>query len=201
MLAGASSFGPSALPALPNVFFAGLEHPRATASSRLPSENLPASMAVRSSSGPICFVRLRGVRPNPGCMESLWQSLWSGNRFLGVEWEFWKCVGWLGNAVFFSRFLVQWYVTEKRGQVVVPGAFWWLSLAGSLLLFLYGLHVGDLVFIFAYAFTWIPYLRNLVIHQRHKAARQTCGGCETLCLPSARFCHHCGLRLPEGAAG
>jgi lipid-A-disaccharide synthase-like uncharacterized protein len=112
--------------------------------------------------------------------------------------DFWKCLGWAGNVVFFSRFMVQWYYTEKRRQVVVPSAFWWLSLAGALLLFIYGLHLGDWVFIFSYAFVWIPYVRNLMIHHRHKAARQLCASCETVCLPAARFCHQCGVKLPDG---
>ncbi|MBI5385536.1 MAG: lipid-A-disaccharide synthase N-terminal domain-containing protein [Verrucomicrobia bacterium] len=121
--------------------------------------------------------------------------------FSQSHWDAWKAVGWLGNAVFFSRFIVQWYLTEKRRQVVIPSAFWWLSLAGALLLFVYGLHLGDWVFIFAYAFTWIPYVRNLVIHHRHKAAQQLCAACEATCVPTARFCHHCGTRLPQTQAG
>jgi lipid-A-disaccharide synthase-like uncharacterized protein len=76
-----------------------------------------------------------------------------GNRFLGIEWHVWKTLGWLGNVVFFSRFLVQWFATEKKKQVVVPISFWWLSLIGSLLLLIYGLHQRDSVFIFAYLFT------------------------------------------------
>ena len=56
------------------------------------------------------------------------------NRFLGIEWNTWKVIGWVGNVVFFSRFLVQWWATEKRKEVVVPNSFWWLSLVGSLLL-------------------------------------------------------------------
>lgn len=128
-------------------------------------------------------------------MESLWHSLWSGDRFLGIQWHFWKYVGWLGNVVFFSRFMVQWYFTEKRRQVVIPSAFWWLSLAGSLLLLIYGLHTRDSVFIFAYAFNGIPYVRNLIIHHRHKAAQQLCPACKTTCMPTARFCHHCGTKL------
>src|ERR1700683_2455829 len=85
-------------------------------------------------------------------------------------------VGWLGNFVFFSRFFVQWYATERKKQVVVPTAFWWLSLAGSLLLLTYALfseakpHRRNWVFVASYAFTWIPYVRNLIIHRRHAQA-------------------------------
>src|SRR5262250_121483 len=94
-----------------------------------------------------------------------WQEGFNNGRFFWIEWHVWKVVGWAGNAVFFSRFLVQWYATEKLKRVVVPTAFWWLSLAGSLLLLSYALfYQRDSVFIFAYAFTWIPYIRNLVIH-------------------------------------
>jgi lipid-A-disaccharide synthase-like uncharacterized protein len=132
-------------------------------------------------------------------MNSLWQSISSSSA--SHPWDSWKLVGWTGNVVFFTRFLVQWYYTEKRRQVVVPGAFWWLSLAGAFLLFVYGLHLGDYVFIFSYAFVWIPYLRNLVIHHRHQATLQICSGCETTCLPKAVFCHQCGLKLaPAGPA-
>ena len=127
-------------------------------------------------------------------MDSL---LFPGGKFLGIEWHVWKVVGWLGNAVFFSRFVVQWYATEKRKQVVVPSAFWWLSLSGSLLLLAYALfYQKDSVFIFAYAFTWIPYIRNLIIHRRHKNAHILCP-CLLYTSPSPRD----GLlsRMPSSA--
>ena len=117
-------------------------------------------------------------------------------KFLGVQWSVWKVVGWLGNAVFFSRFFVQWYATEKLKRVVVPAIFWWLSLLGSLLLLSYGLfHNGDSVFIFAYAFTWIPYIRNLIIHQRHADAHVACPQCLKICPPNSSFCFACGTRM------
>ena len=133
-------------------------------------------------------------------MEWLTNLLWHDGKFLGIAWGLWKVIGWLGNAVFFSRFFVQWYATEKLKRVVVPTAFWWLSLAGSLLLFIYGLHTRDAVFIFAYAFTWIPYIRNLVIHRRHTDAHRTCPACEELCPPHARFCPACGGRVAADGA-
>ncbi len=123
---------------------------------------------------------------------------WFHGKFLGIEWTVWKVVGWLGNAVFFSRFFVQWYATEKRRQVVVPALFWWLSLAGSLLLFAYALfYRRDSVFIFAYALPWIPYTRNLIIHHRHEKARRPCSACGLLSPPSAVFCSRCGAKLGE----
>ena len=124
-------------------------------------------------------------------------NLFGDGKFLGIEWNTWKVIGWLGNAVFFSRFLLQWYATEKRKQVVVPPAFWWLSLAGSGLLLGYALfYRRDSVFIFAYLFTWIPYIRNLIIHYRHLDAHTQCPKCRVHCPPHARYCHACGSRLP-----
>jgi lipid-A-disaccharide synthase-like uncharacterized protein len=128
-------------------------------------------------------------------MDWLNQLIWYDGKFLGVQWSVWKVVGWLGNAVFFSRFFVQWYATEKLKQVVVPTVFWWLSLFGSLLLLIYSLRKQDSVFIFAYAFTWIPYIRNLMIHYRHKKAHSECPRCRKPSLPDATFCSACGERL------
>ena len=129
-------------------------------------------------------------------MDWLNHLIWHDGKFLGIEWNMWKVIGWLGNATFFSRFFVQWYATEKKKQVVVPTAFWWLSLVGSFLLLCYALFgKKDSVFIFAYAFTWIPYIRNLIIHQRHKEAHLTCPDCAVASPPTANFCANCGTRL------
>ena len=133
-------------------------------------------------------------------MDWLSNLIWHNGKLFGNEWGVWKVIGWLGNAVFFSRFFVQWYATEKLKQVVVPTAFWWLSLAGSLLLLSYALfYKTDDVFIFAYAFTWIPYIRNLVIHRRHAAAHLGCSSCGVLCPPHSTYCFSCGARLSPGA--
>lgn len=134
-------------------------------------------------------------------MDWLSNLIWHDGKFLGITWGFWKIVGWLGNAVFFSRFFVQWYATEKLKRVVVPTAFWWLSLLGSLLLLIYSVHRRDSVFIFAYLFTWLPYIRNLVIHRRHAAAHLTCPACGETCPPRSRFCLACGARLAASEHG
>jgi lipid-A-disaccharide synthase-like uncharacterized protein len=130
-------------------------------------------------------------------MDSIHQLVWHDGKLLGIDWSVWKIIGWLGNAVFFSRFFVQWYATEKNKQVVVPQAFWWLSLIGSVTLLSYSLHQQDSVFIFAYAFTWIPYIRNLVIHRQNKAARVACAGCGQKNPPQANYCPHCGVKVAK----
>jgi len=137
-------------------------------------------------------------------MDWLNHLLWHDGKLIGIEWNAWKVIGWVGNAVFFSRFFVQWYATEKLKRVVVPTAFWWLSLLGSLLLLGYALfYKRDSVFIFAYAFTWIPYVRNLIIHRRHEEAHLDCQNCGKVCPPQSSFCLWCGAPLamtPEKVA-
>ena len=128
-------------------------------------------------------------------MDWLTQVVAPGGRFLGIEWHLWKVIGWAGNILFTSRFFVQWWATEKHRRVVVPNAFWWLSLAGSGCLLAYGLNRRDSVFIFAYLFTWIPYIRNLIIGHRASRGSRPCPVCATVCPASARFCHDCGAKL------
>lgn len=145
------------------------------------------------------------LRDRPGgdaaAMHSVWEMIAPDGRFLGIQWHAWKVVGWLGNGVFFSRFLVQWYATERRKQVVIPVGFWWLSLAGALLLFAYAaLYQRDSVFIFAYAFTWVPYIRNLLIHYRHTSSLVSCAQCRRASPPEAAFCSACGTKLTGAAA-
>jgi lipid-A-disaccharide synthase-like uncharacterized protein len=133
-------------------------------------------------------------------MDWLNHLLLPNGHFLGIEWSTWKVIGWMGNLIFFTRFFVQWYATEKRQQVVVPPLFWWLSLAGSILLLLYAVfYERDSVFIFAYAFTWIPYIRNLLIHRRHELSQLGCPSCGHKCPATANFCGQCGTRLDKVA--
>jgi lipid-A-disaccharide synthase-like uncharacterized protein len=128
-------------------------------------------------------------------MHPLTDLIWHDDKLLGITWNAWKVIGWLGNVFFFSRFLVQWYATEKKQQVVVPPAFWWLSLAGSLTLLCYSIHKQDSVFIFAYAFTWIPYIRSLMIHRRHAQAHTDCAGCGKKIPPQSNYCPNCGGKI------
>lgn len=80
----------------------------------------------------------------------------------------WLGIGFLGQALFTSRFLVQWIASERRRQSVVPLAFWWLSLAGGGTLLAYALYRGDPVFILGQAFGLVVYVRNLLLIRRSR---------------------------------
>jgi lipid-A-disaccharide synthase-like uncharacterized protein len=82
----------------------------------------------------------------------------------------WLAVGFLGQILFASRFLVQWIASERRRQSVVPTSFWWLSLGGAALLLAYAAYRLDPVFVLGQAFGFVVYTRNLVLIGRRHAA-------------------------------
>ena len=83
----------------------------------------------------------------------------------------WLTIGFLGQALFFGRFFVQWLASEKRKQSVIPRAFWFFSLAGGLVLLFYAVHRRDPVFILGQATGLLIYFRNLwFIYRPHPAA-------------------------------
>jgi lipid-A-disaccharide synthase-like uncharacterized protein len=75
--------------------------------------------------------------------------------------DIWTCVGLVGQAIFASRFFVQWIASEKRGESYIPIAFWWLSLTGSIILAVYFISRRDLVGIVGYVPNSFVYIRNL----------------------------------------
>jgi len=89
-----------------------------------------------------------------------------------VDWSdsiAWIVLGLMGNAAFFSRFLVQWLASERARESVIPRAFWHLSIVGSLLLLTYAIHRRDPIFILAYLPNAFVYIRNLILIRRKEA--------------------------------
>jgi lipid-A-disaccharide synthase-like uncharacterized protein len=84
--------------------------------------------------------------------------------------QLWLVVGFVGQALFGSRFLVQWIASERRGESVVPLAFWYLSLGGAALLLAYAVWRQDPVFILGQSFGFLVYTRNLVLIGRRARA-------------------------------
>ncbi len=75
----------------------------------------------------------------------------------------WMAVGFLGQAIFTARFLVQWVVSEKKRDSVVPVAFWWLSLFGGMTLLSYAISRRDPVIIVGQGMGLFVYVRNLML--------------------------------------
>lgn len=76
--------------------------------------------------------------------------------------------GFLAQFVFFLRFVVQWWASERHGRSVIPVAFWWLSVAGGLMILVYAYQRKELVFTVASILQLAIYARNLMlIHRRN----------------------------------
>ncbi|RPJ59949.1 MAG: hypothetical protein EHM23_12265 [Acidobacteria bacterium] len=83
----------------------------------------------------------------------------------------WAIIGWAGQIVFGSRFIVQWVASERQKKSVIPVSFWYLSMVGSLLLLAYGFYVKQPVYIAGYLFNCVVYVRNLhLIHNQQGEA-------------------------------
>jgi len=83
----------------------------------------------------------------------------------------WDMAGFGGQFFFLSRFVVQWIATERKKRSVVPVAFWYLSLLGSIILLVYSIHLKNPVFIAGFSLNMIIYLRNLYFIHRRPAAQ------------------------------
>jgi len=72
--------------------------------------------------------------------------------------------------VFFMRFILQWIISEKKMEVVVPMSFWWLSIGGSILILIYSIHIKDIVFATAQVASLFIYVRNMMLQDNFTKA-------------------------------
>ncbi|RFN60010.1 lipid-A-disaccharide synthase N-terminal domain-containing protein [Marixanthomonas ophiurae] len=70
-------------------------------------------------------------------------------------------IGFLAQALFSGRLLVQWILSEKSKRVITPSLFWKLSLLASFLLFVYGYLRDDFAIMLGQSLTYFIYIRNL----------------------------------------
>ena len=80
----------------------------------------------------------------------------------------WISLGFLAQALFSARFLVQWVASEKAGRSVIPVSFWFLSMGGGLLLLAYAIWRQDPVFILGQSAGAFVYSRNLYLIARER---------------------------------
>ena len=72
-------------------------------------------------------------------------------------------IGFTGQCLFASRFIVQWLYSEKIGKSSIPISFWYLSIFGGLGLLCYAIYRQDPVIILGQTFGIFIYLRNLIL--------------------------------------
>ena len=82
--------------------------------------------------------------------------------------NYWTLFGLVGNVMFTSRFVVQWYASEKLKQSIIPKNFWHLSLLGGLINLVYAVHVWKLPFILGSILPPVIAARNLMLIARHQ---------------------------------
>ncbi len=70
-------------------------------------------------------------------------------------------IGFLAQAFFSARILVQWLLSERAKHIVSPSVFWVLSLAGAYLLCLYGWLRNDFSIVLGQFISYYVYLWNL----------------------------------------
>jgi lipid-A-disaccharide synthase-like uncharacterized protein len=81
---------------------------------------------------------------------------------LNVDKEtIWLIVGFVGQALFSARFIVQWIKSEREKKSVFPVAFWYFSIAGGVTLLAYAVYRQDPVFIVGQLTGLFIYFRNL----------------------------------------
>ncbi len=85
----------------------------------------------------------------------------------------WIAIGLLGQALFTSRFIVQWLASEREKRSIVPPVFWLLSIAGGGVLLSYAIWRKDPVFILGQSTGVFIYARNLwfIYSHRDRGAR------------------------------
>ncbi|MBM4065916.1 MAG: lipid A biosynthesis protein [Planctomycetes bacterium] len=82
--------------------------------------------------------------------------------------NFWVVLGFIGQTMFGSRFFIQLIVSEKRGESTIPEIFWYLSMAGSAILFSYAIYRRDPVFIMGQCSGIFIYTRNIMLIYKKK---------------------------------
>ena len=83
----------------------------------------------------------------------------------------WLGIGFFGQSLFFSRWIIQWIASERKAESQMPIAFWYMSLLGGLIVLTYAIHRRDPVFISGQGIGVFVYLRNLMLI--YKTRKQT----------------------------
>ncbi len=82
--------------------------------------------------------------------------------------DWWLLFGFFAQFLFFLRFVTQWLCSEKAKKVTVPLVFWYFSIAGGVMLFIYATHRQDPVFMAGQGLAVLIYSRNLFLSHKER---------------------------------
>ncbi|NLB92650.1 MAG: lauroyl acyltransferase [Bacteroidales bacterium] len=95
-------------------------------------------------------------------------------------------LGFLSQILFFARNIAQWFLSEKEGKVISPAIYWQISLAASVLMFIYGVLRNDFAIVLGQMIVYAIYIRNLqlkrVWRKMHLATRLLAMVIPLLCI-------------------
>jgi len=77
-------------------------------------------------------------------------------------------IGFLAQVLFFARTIAQWFKSEHEGKVISPNIFWQISLAGSILMLIYGILRNDAAIVTGQLLVYFIYIRNLQLKKAWK---------------------------------
>lgn len=70
-------------------------------------------------------------------------------------------LGFFAQTLFFVRTIIQWFKSEKEGEVISPIIFWQISLVASILMLTYGILRQDFAIVIGQSLVYSIYIRNL----------------------------------------
>ena len=82
----------------------------------------------------------------------------------------WEIIAFVGQIIFGGRFFVQWLASEIKKQSHIPIVFWYLSIVGSVILWVYTIHKRTPVLTLAFSLQILIYLRNLQLIRKQRKA-------------------------------
>ena len=89
---------------------------------------------------------------------------------MNITLDGWIIFGFLAQFIFFLRFAVQWWASEKEKKSVIPLSFWYLSIVGSVMILIYAIKREDIVFITAQFLALFIYARNIMLRKKEGIA-------------------------------
>lgn len=77
-------------------------------------------------------------------------------------------LGFFAQLLFFARTIIQWFKSEKAGEVISPVIFWQISLLASVIMLTYGILRNDFSIVLGQILVYSVYIRNLQLKNAWK---------------------------------